>query len=59
MAKDTGIRMPSGMGGLVRYFDEYKSKIEFKPGYILILAVIIIILILLLHQWGGGLLAAP
>ncbi len=24
------IQMPSSMGGLVRYFDDYKSKIEIK-----------------------------
>jgi preprotein translocase subunit Sec61beta len=41
--------MPSGMGGLVRYFDEYKSKIEFKPGHIVILTIIIIILMILLN----------
>ncbi len=29
MAQDK-ISMPSGIGGLVRYFDEYKSKFEIK-----------------------------
>ena len=45
MGKDR-VSMPSGMGGLVRYFDEYKSKIEFKPGHIIILCVIVIVIIL-------------
>jgi len=48
--------MPSGMGGLVRYFDEYKSKIEFKPGHIIILAVVIIIIMIILYTYGNSLL---
>ena len=44
--------MPSGIGGLVRYFDEYKSKIEFKPGHIIILTVLVIIIVLILHSQG-------
>ncbi len=43
------IRMPSGMGGLVRYFDEYKSKIEFKPGLIVLFVIIVIIIEIILH----------
>lgn len=48
--------MPSGMGGLVRYFDEYKSKIEFKPGHIIILCVIVIIIMIFLYAYGNRLL---
>lgn len=55
MTRDDRIRMPSGMGGLVRYFDEYKSKIEFQPGHIIILALVIIILVLIFHLYGGNL----
>jgi len=47
------ISMPSGMGGLVRYFDEYKSKIEFKPGHIIILCVIVIIIMAILYTYGN------
>jgi preprotein translocase subunit Sec61beta len=47
------ISMPSGMGGLVRYFDEYKSKIEFKPGHIIILCVIVIIIMIILYTYGN------
>jgi len=46
---DNKIRMPSGMGGLVRYFDEYKSKIEFKPGLIILFVIIVIIIEIILH----------
>lgn len=50
------VQMPSGMGGLVRYFDEYKSKIEFKPGVVIILCIIVMIIIILLHMYGNGML---
>lgn len=53
MARDNRIRMPSGQGGLTRYFDEYKSKIDFSPAAVIVLAVIIMIIIILLHQFGG------
>ena len=48
MAQDK-ISMPSGMGGLVRYFDDYKSKLEFKPGHVVVLTILIIVLMILLH----------
>jgi preprotein translocase subunit Sec61beta len=50
MANDK-ISMPSGMGGLVRYFDDYKSKIELKPGHVIVLAVMVIIIMLILHAF--------
>ncbi|MBR9691247.1 preprotein translocase subunit Sec61beta [Candidatus Woesearchaeota archaeon] len=50
------IQMPSGMGGLVRYFDEIKSKLTFKPGLIIVLCIIVIIIMIILHLWGNALL---
>ena len=50
------IQMPSGMGGLVRYFDEYKSKIEFKPGHIILLCVVVILIMAFLYAYGNRLL---
>ena len=41
--------MPSGMGGLVRYFDDYKSKIEFKPEIVIVAIIVVIIAEILLH----------
>jgi len=55
MAKDK-INMPSGTAGLTRYFDEYKSKISFKPGYVIVFSIIAIILIALLHFLLNGFL---
>lgn len=42
MSKDNRINMPSGFGGLVRYQEEYKSRINFKPVHILVFIVLII-----------------
>ena len=55
MANDR-VSMPQGMGGLVRYFDEYKSKIKFKPGHIVILSIVVIIIMIFLHSYGDKLL---
>ena len=55
MAQDR-ISMPSGMGGLVRYFDEYQSKIKFKPGHIIVLCIVIIVIMLFLYSYGNKLL---
>jgi len=48
--------MPSGIGGLVRYFDEYKSKVTFKPGHIIIFAAAIMLIMLFLYGYGNALL---
>ena len=50
------IQMPTSIGGLVRYFDEYKSKITFKPGHVVVICVVIIAIILLLHAYGNAIL---
>lgn len=49
------ISMPSGTAGITRFFDEYKSKITFKPGLIVVLALIIIIVEILLYIYGNRL----
>ena len=51
--------MPSGMGGLVRYFDEYKSKIEFKPGHIIVLCIVVIAIMFFLYTYGKTMLGLP
>jgi len=50
------IQMPSSMGGIMRYFDDYKSKIEFKPGHIIVLCVFVIVVMVLLYAYGNALL---
>ena len=49
---DDKIRLPSGQGGLTRYFDEYKSKISISPGVVIIMAVVIMVIVILLHTFG-------
>ena len=39
---DTGVSVPGGFGGLVRYSEEYTSKIMLKP--IHVIAVIILVI---------------
>lgn len=56
MAHDDKIRMPSGMGGITRYFDEYRSKFEFSPGLVIILCIVVMVIVLILHFFGQGLL---
>jgi preprotein translocase subunit Sec61beta len=54
MAKDNRIRLPSGQGGLTRYFDEYKSKIEFSPGAVIVVSIVIMIVVIILHYIGSA-----
>jgi len=41
------IRMPSGMGGLVRYFDDYKSKLEIP----LVGFAAFVVVVILFYLW--------
>ena len=56
MAQDK-ISMPSGMGGLMRYFDEYKSRIRIKPGHIIIMCVVVIVIMVFLYTYGNRILS--
>lgn len=38
------IRMPASFGGLTRYFEDYKSKIEIKPEYVVFAIILVIAL---------------
>jgi len=42
---ESGIHVPSGFGGLMRYSEEYKSKLVIKPSYIIIFIILIIIFV--------------
>jgi len=55
MASDK-LRLPSGGGGLVRYFDEYKSKFEIRPIYVILFIILIVLLELVLHLAASPLL---
>ncbi len=49
-------RMPSSTAGITTYFDEYRSKIEFKPGQVIIFSVVVILIVIALHIWAAGIL---
>jgi len=48
--------MPMSTAGITTYFDEYRSKIEFKPGHIIVFSIIVILIVIALHLWGSRLL---
>ncbi len=51
---DERISMPSSQGGLVRYFNEYKSKVQIKPIHVVAFAVAVIVIELLLKVFAQG-----
>ena len=53
---DERIRMPSSGGGLVRYFEDYKSKVELKLSVVLIMIVVVILIEIIIHTYGKGLI---
>ena len=48
---DNKIQMPSSGGGLVRYFDDIKTKIEIKPAYVIAFIVVVIVIELYLYKF--------
>lgn len=52
MGQKDKISMPSSGAGLTRYFDEYKSKLEFQPGHVIVLVVVVLIIVLILQVYG-------
>ncbi|MBW3023128.1 preprotein translocase subunit Sec61beta [Candidatus Woesearchaeota archaeon] len=48
------VRMPSSMGGLVSYTDEYTTKITFKPAYVVVICIAVMIIAILLHIYGSA-----
>ncbi len=54
MNKKAQISMPSGMGGIVRYFDNYKSKLHIDPDKVIFLTGLLMVVVILLHLVGPG-----
>jgi preprotein translocase subunit Sec61beta len=52
MGRQDKIQMPSSGAGITRYFDDYKSKIEFKPEHVVIMVILVIIIVIVLHLTG-------
>ncbi len=43
------IRMPASVGGLTRYFEDYKSKLELKPEHVVFAIILVIAIEILLR----------
>lgn len=56
MADKNRISMPASTAGLTRYFEDYRSTIELKPAYVLVLAVLVMIILIILNAYGSALL---
>jgi preprotein translocase subunit Sec61beta len=54
MAQKNRQFLPSSMGGLVRYFDDYKSKIEIKPGVVVFACIAVIVIVVILQAFGAA-----
>ena len=46
---DDRIQMPSSGGGIVRYFDDYRSKIEFGPKVVVGMIIVVMVVELIIH----------
>ncbi len=42
MAKQTGINMPAGFGGLTRFSEEFQSKFDLRPIHVIIFILLIV-----------------
>jgi preprotein translocase subunit Sec61beta len=46
MASDSQVSMPGVFGGLMRYNEEYDSRIKIKPEHVIIFVVLLAVLVL-------------
>ncbi|MFH1711308.1 MAG: SEC61-beta family protein [Nanoarchaeota archaeon] len=42
----SNVNLPSGYGGLMRYNEEYESKLKLKPTHVIIYVILIILLVI-------------
>jgi preprotein translocase subunit Sec61beta len=52
MSQDQKVQMPSSGGGLVRYFDDTKTRVELKPEYVVAMIVIVVVAGIYLYKFG-------
>jgi preprotein translocase subunit Sec61beta len=45
---DSKFNLPGGYGGLVRYSEEYESKLKLKPEHVIVLIVAVIVFVVCL-----------
>lgn len=51
---DNKISLPSSGGGLTRYFEDLKSKINLKPEVVMIIIGLVVVLEIILHFYGNA-----
>jgi preprotein translocase subunit Sec61beta len=56
MSNKDRVSMPASTAGLTRYFEDYRSKIEIKPAYVIVLAVFVMLVVILLNAYGSAML---
>jgi len=42
------INVPSGIGGLVRYSEEYESKLKLKPEHVVVFIILVVVFVAVL-----------
>ena len=47
---DNKISLPSGSGGITRYFDEKTSNVEISPKAVIVICILIIVFEIILHK---------
>ena len=43
MAQDNKVHMPAGFGGLMRFDQEYASKINLKPTHVIVFIILVVV----------------
>ena len=51
--KSSGVNLPGGFGGLMRYNEEYSSKFMLKPTHVVAFIVLILAFRIFLGFWLG------
>ena len=50
---DNRIQMPQSGGGLVRYSEDYKSKLMISPMTVIVMIIVVILVEIALHSFGA------
>ena len=50
MAEDNKVYIPASSGGVVNYYNDLKSKVNFDPKYVVIAIIAVLILEFILHK---------
>lgn len=48
------LRMPMSTAGITSFHEEYRSKIEFKPGHVVVMCILVMLIVIVFQMWGAG-----